>query len=252
VAGTIIADVIQSDQSYPSSINIASPLIVSNKVQMGTVSSANARFAAAGGIEFTSARSGLPYGALIDYAPGASQGRVCVASGNTFGVQIGNTEYARFSTVGLDLSAGSAQGIKFPATQNASADVNTLDDYEEGTWTATLAFGGASVGITYNNQGGTYTKIGNLVVCTVLLQLSNKGSSSGAATITGLPFSGPSFGSVAIGQFASTSFTDVPFGYANATTITLQQTTNAGSLSNLTNTNFTNNSQLILTIIYRT
>jgi hypothetical protein len=30
VAGTIIADVIQSDQSYPSSINIASPVIVSN------------------------------------------------------------------------------------------------------------------------------------------------------------------------------------------------------------------------------
>jgi hypothetical protein len=30
VAGTIIADVIQSDQSYPSSINIASPVIISN------------------------------------------------------------------------------------------------------------------------------------------------------------------------------------------------------------------------------
>jgi hypothetical protein len=34
VAGTIIADVIQSDQSYPSSINIASPLIVSNTINM--------------------------------------------------------------------------------------------------------------------------------------------------------------------------------------------------------------------------
>ena len=34
MAGTIIADVIQSDQSYPSSINIASPLVVSNTINM--------------------------------------------------------------------------------------------------------------------------------------------------------------------------------------------------------------------------
>jgi len=32
VAGTIIADVIQSDQSYPSSINIASPIQISNTI----------------------------------------------------------------------------------------------------------------------------------------------------------------------------------------------------------------------------
>jgi hypothetical protein len=40
VAGTIIADVIQSDQSYPSSINIASPVIISNTFAFpaGTVS----------------------------------------------------------------------------------------------------------------------------------------------------------------------------------------------------------------------
>jgi len=34
MAGTIVADVIQSDQSYPSSINIASPMIVSNAITM--------------------------------------------------------------------------------------------------------------------------------------------------------------------------------------------------------------------------
>jgi len=34
VAGTIIADVIQSDQSYPSSINIASPLVIANTISM--------------------------------------------------------------------------------------------------------------------------------------------------------------------------------------------------------------------------
>jgi len=41
----------------------------------------------------------------------------------------------------LDISGASAGQIKFPATQNASADANTLDDYEEGTWTAVLSDG---------------------------------------------------------------------------------------------------------------
>src|ERR1035437_2045665 len=35
----------------------------------------------------------------------------------------------------LDLTGASAGQIKFPASQNASSDANTLDDYEEGTWT---------------------------------------------------------------------------------------------------------------------
>jgi hypothetical protein len=81
----------------------------------------------------------------------------------------------------------SLNGITFPATQVASADANTLDDYEEGIFTPAIAFGGASVGITYSQQQGFYTKIGNLVTCQIRIVLSNKGSSSGDASITGLP-----------------------------------------------------------------
>ena len=56
--------------------------------------------------------------------------------------------------------------IKFPATQNPSADANTLDDYEEGTFTPT-AFGAGSAGTTtYTTQAGTYTKIGRQVTLT--------------------------------------------------------------------------------------
>ncbi len=53
--------------------------------------------------------------------------------------------------------------IAFPATQNASADAHTLDDYEEGTWTPDLQFGSAKVGLTYSNNNGLYTRIGNIV-----------------------------------------------------------------------------------------
>jgi hypothetical protein len=57
----------------------------------------------------------------------------------------------------------SAYGIQFPVTQSPSGDANTLDDYEEGTWTPAIA--DASSGGTSNstNAAGWYTKIGNQV-----------------------------------------------------------------------------------------
>ena len=90
--------------------------------------------------------------------------------------------------VGGATPSATGAGITFPATQSASSDANTLDDYEEGTWTPVLQFGGANVGITYSVQGGAYTKIGNLVTLNCRIGLSNKGSSTGNARITGLPF----------------------------------------------------------------
>ena len=77
--------------------------------------------------------------------------------------------------------------LKFPATQNASADVNTMDDYEEATWTPVIAFGGASVGLTYSTRTGNSTKIGNALIVNGNYALSAIGSSVGNATLTGLP-----------------------------------------------------------------
>jgi hypothetical protein len=61
-------------------------------------------------------------------------------------------------------------GVTFPATQVASSDANTLDDYEEGTFTPTVTSVGGT-GIVYTPVGdtGTYTKIGRLVTFTVNL-----------------------------------------------------------------------------------
>jgi hypothetical protein len=81
--------------------------------------------------------------------------------------------------------------LKFPATQNASADANTLDDYEEGTWTPTF-FDALSGGneATYTAQQGFYTKIGNKV--TVYFYLDIAGTAGMTAGndgyIRGLPF----------------------------------------------------------------
>jgi hypothetical protein len=78
-------------------------------------------------------------------------------------------------------------GISFPATQSASTDANTLDDYEEGTYTPT-AVGSVTTGTgTYSIQAGSYTKIGNRVDFTTVLSWSAH-TGTGNLIISGLPF----------------------------------------------------------------
>jgi len=88
----------------------------------------------------------------------------------------------------LDISGASGGQIQFPATQNASSNVNTLDDYEEGTWTPVLNFGGSAGVLIYNYQNGTYTKVGNVVTVRCYIAISTKTAATGAATLSGLPY----------------------------------------------------------------
>jgi hypothetical protein len=78
--------------------------------------------------------------------------------------------------------------IAFPATQSPSANVNTLDDYEEGTWTPYWAVSGGQSGQTYLAQDGSYTKIGNRVFATGRIVLAVLGTITGNALVAGLPF----------------------------------------------------------------
>jgi hypothetical protein len=65
----------------------------------------------------------------------------------------------------------------------------TLSEYNEGTFTPTLNFGGATTGITYSSpQGGVFTRIGRLCYVQIAFVLTSKGSATGNATISGLPF----------------------------------------------------------------
>ncbi|MBZ9922231.1 hypothetical protein LB579_31625 [Mesorhizobium sp. BR1-1-7] len=50
-------------------------------------------------------------------------------------------------------------GIKFPSVQIPSADANTLDDYEKGTYTPTPAFGGTNVGMVAPHAPGAILKL---------------------------------------------------------------------------------------------
>lgn len=88
----------------------------------------------------------------------------------------------------VDLSNAAAGQIKFPATQHASSDANTLDDYEEGAMTPILAINGSTTGITYATQAGFYTKVGNRVYFNCRFTLSSKGALVGNLQLRGLPF----------------------------------------------------------------
>jgi hypothetical protein len=84
-----------------------------------------------------------------------------------------------------------ANGIKFPATQVASADANVLDDYEEGTWTPT-AYGQASTGTTtYGTRTAFYTKIGNQVTASFYMVVTGM-TGTGVLNLGGLPFTSSS------------------------------------------------------------
>ena len=117
----------------------------------------------------------------------------------------GNLQTIGTISVGNATPSTSGAGITFPATQAASADANTLDDYEEGTWTPVYSGITGSIGSTaYVIQRGRYTKVGRMVFATAEIELSNKGSWTSGIRFEGLPFTNTGatevcFGSVILG-----------------------------------------------------
>jgi hypothetical protein len=164
---------------------------------------------------------------------------------------------ATSGTVVVTGTTPTLNGITFPATQVPSADANTLDDYEEGTWTPSITFAGSSTGITYVAQVGKYTKIGNIVFAGFHFELSSKGSATGQARINGLPFTSSSseasrMGSSAgyYGNFSSTVTTVLLMAETNQTFATLRYA-GAGAALDMTSTLFNNNSGLYGVFIYQ-
>jgi hypothetical protein len=158
----------------------------------------------------------------------------------------------KFFTSDTERFAITNNGVTF---NGDTAAANALDDYEEGTFDFGIAFGGASVGVTYSLRGGTYTKIGRQVTVNGLIQLTNKGSSTGNATITGLPFTvANTFGnySSASLRFSNVTFANQfqAFTAGNTTIIELEEVTEAGVTSALTNADIADNAVIIVSLTY--
>jgi len=131
-----------------------------------------------------------------------------------------------------------------------------LSGYAEGTWSPGIAFGGGAVGAAYGaNNGGRYTRIGRLCIATFLLQLSAKGSSTGVATLTGLPFAAivsPVLATLSVGWASSISGASgtVLGAVASGGTTAALYSASGGASGALSNGNFSNSSQLQGVVIY--
>jgi hypothetical protein len=178
-------------------------------------------------------------------SPGGSTTQVQYNNAGAFGGISGFTTDGTRVTASTTIGVGGATpstsgaGITFPASQSASTDVNTLDDYEEGTWTPSI--GGTA---TYNTQTGTYVKIGNTVFYTFSLQINIKGTGNNY-TMTGFPFatSGTIRGGPNYYGALATSITSMIFLGSGATQIDVYSTTAAAN--NVTsNTVFANSADI--------
>lgn len=160
--------------------------------------------------------------------------------------------------VGGATASASGSGVSFPATQSASTDANTLDDYEEGTFTPTLVSTGGGTP-TYSHQIGTYTKIGNRCLFTARIALSALGTlAAGTLTVAGLPFTSEgtanrtdacAFRGFNLGAAATTSLIAV---IGSSTTVVNLAKYAAGTETSLPQSDLTATTVISLTGLYQT
>jgi hypothetical protein len=104
----------------------------------------------------------------------------------SFAKATSNATFVSNIGVGNATPTTSGTGITFPATQSASSNANTLDDYEEGSWSPIYTGGGISV--TYSEQIGRYVKIGKMVYISCRLITNAASGGSDFLRVGGLPF----------------------------------------------------------------
>jgi hypothetical protein len=179
------------DTSQNVGIGTASPtqkLTVSGSSSLGTASaSGNTQiFQAPGSLFLTMNTNGTLSGARRNWAispESQAAGALCFECGTSEGAVPSSPKLIIRQQGAVVLSGGSTSadgvGIAFPATASPSSNANTLDDYEEGTWTPVMN--------SINQQTGVYVKIGRSVSLTVDLSASYTGGST--YVISGLPFS---------------------------------------------------------------
>ena len=170
----------------------------------------------------------------------------------------GSAEAFRVDTNQNLVISTAGKGIDFSANTHAAGMTSELLTwYEEGVFTPGISFGGATTGITYaaGFTNGRYTRIGNRVFVQGSVILSNKGSATGTAAITGLPFT--SLNAIDAYPAVALSLRNVTFAnqfqglvIANSTRIELYEITEAGAVTDITNADFANSSELQFSASY--
>jgi hypothetical protein len=135
---------------------------------------------------------------------------------------LGNVTLQKNISVGAAAPTTSGTGITFPAAQSASSNANTLDDYEEGTWTPVVT-GGTLVGTSSNT--GNYTKIGQTYSFIIVINSTVSWALPANCTIS-LPFAVTGSGA----GYALSPNTGLGGGYySDSTAITVKQSIGASA-----------------------
>ena len=144
----------------------------------------------------------------------------------------------------------SGKGIDFSATSDGSGTMTSevLDDYETGTFTPALKFGGANVGMT-GTFTGEYVKVGGLVTVSGQLTLTAKGSSTGIVVVTGLPFVA---GITAVVSFTNykLSYNSMVWGQLFSSQFPMYEATTGGIRTSIDDTNFSADTSLSFSASY--
>ena len=173
-----------------------------------------------------------------------------------------NGDYMRFFAASGQRANVTQHGITFGTD---TAEANALNDYEEGSWTPVVTFGGNSAGQSYNYQVGRYIKIGRLVHIQCYVEISSKGSSTGTAKISGLPYAtrdqGAMYPSAVLPYFNAGSSSAGPgsistfmvYGETNQTNLNIQReqvNQSTPEMNDAQDYNFADNTSFMLTMTY--
>lgn len=146
----------------------------------------------------------------------------------------------------------------FPNGVTFSGGPSILNSYEEaGTFTPVLEFGGATTGITYTTQTGRYWRVGEIVFIRAQILLSSKGSATGSATISGIPYTVQTLGgleaTLSIGYIANIAFTDQLLLVLDVTDeISLLTAASGAGITALDDVDFQNTSRIVFSGWYVT
>ena len=246
MAGKLIVDTIDTDNAFIT-LNVQQSLIATMNVS-GIYSNTGVKMIGANGTVSNTAITGLVTASQIaNVANTQITGNIASSQITSNPTLYGNVSVTGVIGVGGATPSTSGSGISFPATQSASSDANTLDDYEEGTWTPSV--GGTA---TYGTRIATYTKIGDTVRAFFDISIGTIGTGS-LTTMSGFPFTCTNNDSGCISYFsglgATVYFIQIQMSGTNCIFVGL---TAAGATINNGMNVFTTSARIIGTVVYKT
>lgn len=169
------------------------------------------------------------------------------------GILSGDAPSKTFRDVNVLGLVNTAGQVKFPALANPSTDPNTLDDYEEGSFTPTFTCNTpGDLAVTYGTRVGRYTKVGRLVTVNVSIAATiTHTTASSIVKLTDLPSvliaSVGQFGALgAFQNFTSAGFTQLGWQAAQTAEIYITKSGSGLSFTNALITDFPSGGTVML------